>query len=117
MPFRTASGSATCFESAALQCEGLTGTRRKKTSTWDGHHDYQADKSARAKFIESTPEAAAYGKDETEGAKGDPAGTPDSVSKKKRKKPPHPMLPLGTIVAIEAWISKLNERTSTMLRS
>jgi len=100
-----------------LVMRGPDWEKTEESANVDGYEQYESEKSARSKIIKSAPqapetdpkeleeEAKEDANDEiTEASKDDPGDDPtDSRHKKKRKKPPHPKLPLGTVVSIEPW--------------
>jgi hypothetical protein len=70
----------------------------------DGYAQYETEKAARSKAIKKSPSTTSDVTTEAAetAAAEDPAVAAEGT-KKKRKKPPHPKLPLGTVVSVEPW--------------
>ena len=85
-----------------LVMRGPDWEKTEENSNVDGYELYESEKTARTKAIRSVSTAADESASKESASVIDPALQTDG-GKKKRKKPPHPKLPIGTVVSVEPW--------------
>jgi hypothetical protein len=91
------------LRSGCLVMRGPDWKKTDENKNVDGYEQYESEKLARSKSIKGSAPSKEGEKSGDNDDKSSNLTTQPESGKKKRKKPPHPKLPLGIVLSVEPW--------------